>query len=310
MSQSAYFHCRSLRVCLLGILAVVGLILLYSPSSLILQAGHQTETHLPALHPVIPACLVPWRRRDAAAIQSLLASTVPSVLHPSSCPQVITSLEWYSAFHQPHFMDHFSLFISILLWQSEFNGNTSCARYFGVLDSISEFWSDMRRQRSTWPIQMISQLKPSLGDFVISHEHATQLHLSLIDNNRSNIPGWFLHGSDAIWLTSTLLGRNDPCELYKRLMKSSHTTVTILQRRDARVMMNSEEVRQVIKSNVMNAVVAETYFDSMPLLQQVEVMLRSDIVVTIHGAGQTNIAFMKPCSVGKLKNCFNHIVFL
>eukprot|EP01038_Epipyxis_sp_PR26KG_P007592 gene7592-10341_t len=50
-----------------------------------------------------------------------------------------------------------------------------------------------------------------------------------------------------------------------------------------------------ITSSGMN--IFATFFENKSFIDQMKIMSDSDIILTIHGAGLTNLAFMKPCSV-------------
>lgn len=109
---------------------------------------------------------------------------------------------------------------------------------------------------------------------------------------------WFFHPSDAVWLTSRLFNM-DPCVYYglaKDVLKRPLRAAT-LQRREFREMLNVPAVREVIQTVANPSGVDEFLFDELTMLEQARLMLDTDLLVTIHGAGETNVAFMRPCSI-------------
>lgn len=252
----------------------------------------------------VPECLLEWRSKDGLDIRRFFNQTVgESYLRPKpACPQALASLRFYSAFHQPHFSEHFFLFTSMVLWQKELYGYATCIRYLSIPDSVTEFWSDYSAKKQTWAIQMIDAMRPYYGDFVLSNSFADANNVQLIDDKRNLYwLRWFLHPSDAVTLTAHLL-QTDPCvhrgsATHRR---ASPMVVTILQRQYFRRMLNLKEVKATLEAALHRRIVSAisiVTFDGKTLKAQAEIMYKTDIFVTIHGAGQTNVAFMRPCSV-------------
>lgn len=230
---------------------------------------------------------------DDKLIKSYLNETNVIYINPRmACPQALTSSTPYSAFHQPHFSEHFFLFISLVLWQQELFGSESCIRYFGVSSDIAEFWHDHFVQKPTWVMQLIDTMNAPFGDFVISNEFARAHGIQLIDDNREKLLRWFLHPSDAIWLTANILGL-DPCARGK---DASPMVAAVLQRFGSREILNIDDVKQAVHRRFQGDV-AEVSFEGKHLKEQVAAMHATDVLVAVHGAGETNVAFMKPCSV-------------
>lgn len=58
------------------------------------------------------------------------------------------------------------------------------------------------------------------------------------------------------------------------------------------------EVRNIYSSKTKQKTIETMLvFENMTVDEQVRDMRRSDIVIAAHGAGQTNVAFMRPCSI-------------
>ena len=261
----------------------------------------------------MPSCLQKWRERDLLLVRQRVQETYPDMLSSSlssPCPQALAAPHFYAAFHQPHFSEYFFTFLSLMLWQSDVfpprnvtssSSTLPCIRYMGIPDEITEFWRDQKEGRKTWVMQLISAMKPFLSEsFFLSSNLARRLSIPLMkhhilpfENSSLALYRWFLHPSDASWLTSKLL-QHDPCIDKAKSLLNSGLSVKILQRRGAREMVNTEEVINSVRSNGVALKSIEMIdFESSSLLQQAQQMYGSDVLITVHGAGQTNIVFMK-----------------
>jgi hypothetical protein len=147
---------------------------------------------------------------------------------------------------------------------------------------------------------MINIFHQVLGSFVTS-----RLSDSVPATLFQAYKAWFLHASDAVWFTSHML-HHDTCSYYRTLpdLSSMPLNVSILQRRDFRVMLNVNDVQRNILDSLLygyNGSQTQSFeFEAMDVIEQAQRMFETDLLITIHGAGETNIAFMKPCSIGKL----------
>ena len=79
---------------------------------------------------------------------------------------------------------------------------------------------------------------------------------------------------------------------------------TLGQRKWARKFTNVPEMQSAIRNfqsstNAHNTTfnVSVVDFEGMSLIQQIKLMRATDVIISVHGAGLTNIAFMKPCSI-------------
>lgn len=169
-----------------------------------------------------------------------------------------------------------------------------------LVSRASKFWD--RELASPWIEDLVSTANTYLG-------HSTIRSDGCDDSAATLLPGelnyWFLHPSDALLLGSLVLGE-DPCKL-----RGSHSrpprkeivlTVGFLRRgRDRRIINAQQLLAQKIlftASDGANVIVkfVETHFEGASLYRQAQFMRSLDVLVTGHGAGETNIAWMPPCS--------------
>lgn len=146
----------------------------------------------PPINISLPYCLTQWRSIN----KTQLIATINASLHHHyaiprmDCPRALTSFRFYSAFHQPHFSEHFFVFVSTQLWQHEVFGPDSCLRFFSVSTEVDEFWHNYRYGKRTWVTQMINALQPDFGDFVVSSQYAHRQGLALVDDQVESIHHW------------------------------------------------------------------------------------------------------------------------
>lgn len=134
---------------------------------------------------------------------------------------------------------------------------------------------------------------------------------------------WFAHGSDALYLSS-IIRHSDPCELLGQgsMLSQKPLNLLILNRRDDRRLMNIDNIVSTVSSvakelsitirllQSSNATtnsyshnnnnkhhINEFLFEGVSLQQQAETIYSSDIIITTHGAAETNLAWLKPCSI-------------
>ncbi len=115
---------------------------------------------------------------------------------------------------------------------------------------------------------------------------------------------WLLHPADAFTLSSKLL-KLDNREV-KKVNTSQPLNIMILDRKDSRYIGNVHEVSHFLRkdlhhqlkdtvtkpSNVHVHMTEDRSFD-----EQIRPFAFADVVIAIHGGGETNIAFMRPCSI-------------
>jgi hypothetical protein len=237
-----------------------------------------------------------------------------------NCPHLlkISRSELKSAYHQPHFSESFFVFVSVrLLEQQLFGWESACIRQMHISEESRWFWRDLRRAQSsrpTWVAELVGIMRGSLGEFVTSDSDVYAGDVLPTSHFTAHTP-WFLHASDAVWLTSQLL-RLDTCAYYNSLRLYSGNTplnVSILQRRGARVLLNMYAVRQATQRYFVaintSSRVGTIEFEPLSIVEQAQRMLETDVLITLHGAGETNMAFMKPCSIGTVSVGFRSHAF-
>ena len=116
--------------------------------------------------------------------------------------------------------------------------------------------------------------------------------------------GWFLHPSDALLLGSYIT-QEDVCKYQgmgpKMLSPEYPLNLAILDRREDRRILNIHQIMDhdfVINSgNNDTSKFSIMYLDEKPLIHQARLFRHVDILLIVKGEGETNIAWMKPCSV-------------
>ena len=246
-----------------------------------------------------PPCLADWRRARPSP-PSPLVEDVKRLCRDNTSTLAIGSRRWYSAFHQPHFAEHFLFYWSVLLETTARRG--PCQHLLmSVLEEVTEFWNDIYWGRRTWVTQLIHILHRSLGEFIISDSEAARWRITSLNSEADDLREkqglWLFHPSDGAVLTSVLLN-TDICHHLQA--SSTSANVTVLQRKSSRGILNLDEVRRTIPSAPSlpkSTKTSTAFFDSMSLTEQAQALLFTDLLVAVHGAGETNIVFMRPCSV-------------
>jgi hypothetical protein len=229
--------------------------------------------------------------------------------------------------HFPHFSEMYFRFYSLMLWQKRvynFGGDESCIHSFAVDRNIHTFWKIIGNKRS-WIRDLVSTINSKTGYQTLT----SNVGKSLVDFRRyqtiklRNKEGYFLHPSDSLMLSSTILDKN-PCELHGRAFEllSQKVNFLIIDRKSTRRILNLNNVTQTIQEVSRNesifarghhhrhpgsssqerisqdfANISYSFFESKSFSEQVKTINQADIVFSIHGAQLTNIVFMKPCSV-------------
>jgi hypothetical protein len=222
--------------------------------------------------------------------------------------------------HFPHFSEMYFRFFSLLIWQNRvFELNyESCVHSFQIDMNVRKFWNEITFEKG-WNRNIISKINEASGYNTISSNVDELLSLSKSSViTLKNREGYFLHPSDAVLLSSIIRNEN-PCELagQSRSLLSHPLKITILNRSLTRKVLNVDNITHVIHEVSQNhslfsyshrkgfstrvprgiSNITVINFDDKPFSHQVKIMHDTDIIISVHGAGLTNLVFMKPCSV-------------
>jgi Glycosyltransferase 61 len=264
---------------------------------------------------VVPHHLARWRNATQTKVrqetEEYLKSFLSSGQHESVC-NAGSTLGFGAKrepYHQPHFAGQFFFYVSLMLWQNFIFDSQSCLRQFLVEEESVTFWGHYLEDKPTWSVQMLNALKPSFGDhFLASTGCAASKH---------NVPAisipkghdWFIHPSDAYWLGSTIIREKDPGADSQgksaSLIAKTKLQFTVLQRAWARKILNPDEIEHTLQGYAKSADNAKgisfnftsVNFENTQLPAQVDRMRTTDVMITVHGAGVTNVAFLKPCAI-------------
>ena len=231
----------------------------------------------------VPSCLVHWK---------YASNSSGHVYNPESCqypiPYVAHKQREHLTHHFPHFAQMYFHFISEMLSPSI----TRCTTYV-VLRSNSKLAQALRMKKPmVWIDGLITALNRVVDHSTIDIEHEQVSYPTTPPPSLS-----FYHAADATILTSVVLG-SSPCPKGHK-SAAPKLNLLILQRQGTRKIANVIEILHGLQTNLsdfidssVSVVTTETSFrDQVALFHSV------DIVLSPHGAGLSNIAFMKPCSV-------------
>ena len=207
--------------------------------------------------------------------------------------------------HLPHFAYDYFTYLSLLSWQDLIYDGKSCLRHFLVDEQAIEFWTAISKAKPIWVQQVLHYTGMAI---TVNHlastttaieNHGVKLLPVPIDGRRI----WFLHGSEATWLGSVILGEKDVCSgvsntRASRIAKKS-LNVLILQREWARKLLNPDEIVDTFHhlggATRFNTSVVN--FDGKRLEEQVRDTRDADVIMSVHGAGLTNWGFLRPCAI-------------
>ena len=217
-------------------------------------------------------------------------------------------------FHQPWWGGLFFYYVSMMLWQDFIFEKKSCIRYLMLDEEAPTLWSGVLHNAPTWTAQTANRLKPYMGEYMVTktcavgQHHVHALNVTKFTDENKNRSGWFIDGSDAYWLGSALLREADPCAgvqgRARQLLQKSSLEFTLVQRKWARRFTNVDSMLASVRrfsslphahNTTFNVSVVD--FEGLSMLQQVQAMRATDVIISVHGAGLTNIAWMRPCSV-------------
>lgn len=205
--------------------------------------------------------------------------------------------------HFPHFAELYFELLSLLLWQRTSSPTfTSLALQLPTVRSRS-FWKQLllHSPRMNWVSSMLDVVESRLQCATIFPDldcfrDSSNIQLLEIDSNV-----FFLHPADSLLLSSTVLNE-DPCALhfsYDKLKSSANINISIINRYDTRSVLNEDEMIHSLLENHQLRVMKPLpngFETSQTLLQQAQIIHEIDILITPHGAGMTNVFFMRPCA--------------
>ena len=145
------------------------------------------------------------------------------------------------------------------------------------------------------------------GRRTLSHKVHHLYHLALLFVERKclsppapgTLHGWFLHPTDAVALTAAVLGE-DPCaSLPAAFTKGDNLQVLLVDRTVGRRLARPDVVKDYLSQKpYVSSVSLVTFRGGVgTLVSQARQAHASDVFIATHGAGNTNIAFMRPCSI-------------
>ena len=289
------------------------------PIALELGSDDSHRAHDDSFH--LPLCLARWRNESAAEVLQYVRDYPPmwfaSFQNETVCGKPGGSLGLSISSipapqHFPHFAIRYFAYISLLHWQDVIFQGQSCLRHFLVNEAARGFWSSLQQNKQTWVVQLLQAVSASgasPSQFLAPENCAKKNHVEVI-----SLPGnhreWFLHGSEAAWLGSLILkdGRDACSRVFQRNTSSgSALQVLVVQRDWARKILNVGDIAKVFRRELGGVggvgaassptAVSVVDYEKMSLEEQVRSTRDADVAISVHGAGITNWAFLRPCSI-------------
>ena len=224
--------------------------------------------------------------------------------------------------HIPHFSEVYFSFFSAALWscalrQEDYKRwrrrlektSQSTSKTKVAVDSLEintgsrQFWAmkmDGVAGKGAWLRGVVAAADATLGATTVRSSPSPTCPISSVRAYTAgrNPAGWFLHAADAFLLGAHVVGE-DPCA---HRNSSQHgpgalpsVRVGVLQRRRDRVLLNAAALPRHGPNNVTWA--PAFTLEGRPLRAQAAALRALDVVLSVHGAGLANIAWMRPCSV-------------
>jgi len=204
--------------------------------------------------------------------------------------------------HMPHFCEAMFNLVSIMNWQGLLL-ERPCVGSFVVNASVRTFWKkDVFEPDSDWMRELVNVVD---GHYLTKSITSTTSHCSLLRGNASAPPapgtlhGWFLHPTDAVALTAAVLGE-DPCaSLPAAFTKGDNLQVLLVDRTVGRRLARPDVVKDYLSQKpYVSSVFLVTFRGGVgTLISQARQAHAANVFIATHGAGNTNIAFMRPCSI-------------
>lgn len=274
----------------------------------------------------IPQCLRTWAERDRAQVQALLLDRGfklrpqqqeqeqqqqgASLAAESSCQErtavYIASYRSILRYvhHMPHFCEVFFNFYSLLIWQ-DMVLEERCIHSFIVDDSISSYWQKSAYDADAeWMGDLVKVVDRQWSTKSITSDRCQTAAAYNVSGGglkgvvRGALHGWFLHPVDAVMLQAAVLGE-DPCAPNRAALTDPNVAVLVLNRKSDRGLMHADALADFLraKPSVKSVSVVAFSGGSGSLQHQARLMHGASVLIATHGAGNTNMAFMRPCSV-------------
>ena len=322
-------RCLVLLAAIVGLLVAIHFVIVLLPlRTSRCASGDGSTAGAPSLsRKAIPQCLRAWAERDRAQVQAQLVDRGFTLRLPPPPQQKEASCQKRAAVyiasyrsllrylhHMPHFCEVYFNFYSLLIWQ-DMVLEERCIHSFIVDDSISSYWQKspydadaewmgdlvkiVDRQWSTKSV--ISDSCPWLQAPVAPAANANANASGRATANvvRGALHGWFLHPVDAVMLQAAVLGE-DPCDPTNRAaLTDPSVAVLVLSRKSNRRLMHAEILAEFLRAKPSVKAVSVVAFGGGPgsLQHQARLLHGASVLIATHGAGNTNMAFMRPCSV-------------
>jgi hypothetical protein len=116
---------------------------------------------------------------------------------------------------------------------------------------------------------------------------------------KGGLHGWFLHPIDAVLLSSYILNK-DPCEkVSSHFLSCDHLEVLIVDRKVGRRLAQPSSIEKNLsrKQGIAKITIASFEGGRGALFNQARQVRTANVLISTHGAGNTNIAFLRPCSI-------------
>jgi len=209
--------------------------------------------------------------------------------------------------HMPHFCEALFNLVSILNWQGLIL-DKPCIGSFVVNASVRSFWKkDVFEPDSDWMREMVNVVDGHYHTKSITSSTSSCSSLrgnisswtAAVPSAAGTLHGWFLHPTDAVALTAAVLGE-DPCaSLPAAFTKGDSLQVLLVDRTVGRRLARPDAVKDYLSQKPYVASVSLVTFrgGAGTLVSQARQAHAANVFIATHGAGNTNIAFMRPCSI-------------
>jgi len=204
--------------------------------------------------------------------------------------------------HLPHFCEGFFNFFSLMNWQVVML-QEPCIDSVVVDHRTTSFWRKSAMDaNSDWMRELIDAVNSYFQTISITSSRCS-------DENpirsfapkvvKGGLHGWFLHPIDAVLLSSYILNER-PCEkVSSQFLSCDHLEVLIVDRKVGRRIAQPSSIQKQLSRKQGIAKITITSFEGGrgALFLQARRVRTANVFISTHGAGNTNIAFLRPCSI-------------